>query len=41
MNPIRSLAPALVSGTTGHLWLYLVAPVLGSGIGVLCKRVTS
>ncbi len=41
MNPIRSLAPALVSGTTAHLWLYLVAPVLGSGIGVLCKKATS
>lgn len=41
MNPIRSLAPAIVSGTTGHLWVYLVAPVLGSGIGVICKKLIS
>jgi len=30
MNPGRSLAPALVSGHVEHLWLYLVAPVLGA-----------
>ena len=29
MNPVRSLAPALVSGRPGGLWLYLIAPVLG------------
>jgi len=34
MNPVRSLAPALVSGHTEHLWLYLVAPVLGAALGV-------
>lgn len=37
MNPARSLAPALVSGHLAHLWLYLVAPVLGALIAVpLC-----
>ena len=37
MNPARSLAPALVSGHFEHLWLYLVAPVLGAMIAVpLC-----
>ena len=37
MNPARSLAPALVSGFTGHLWLYLTAPVLGALLAVpLC-----
>jgi aquaporin NIP len=41
MNPIRSLAPAVVSGTMHSLWVYLLAPVLGSGIGVLCKKATS
>ncbi len=41
MNPIRSLAPAVVSGTMSHLWLYLIAPILGSGIGVMCKKATS
>ena len=30
MNPVRSLAPAIVSGHLEHLWLYLVAPVLGA-----------
>ena len=30
MNPIRSLAPAAVSGMTGYLWLYWTAPFAGS-----------
>ncbi|HRD39756.1 MAG TPA: aquaporin, partial [Bacteroidia bacterium] len=30
MNPIRSLAPAIVSGHTEHLWVYLSAPIIGS-----------
>ena len=30
MNPVRSFAPALVSGHFEHLWLYLVATVLGA-----------
>lgn len=30
MNPIRSLAPAVVSGHTEHLWLYLVSTTLGA-----------
>jgi len=30
MNPARSLAPALVSGQLAHLWIYLLAPVLGA-----------
>lgn len=29
MNPVRSLAPAVVSGRLGGLWLYLLAPLLG------------
>jgi len=29
MNPARSLAPAIVSGNLQHLWIYLVAPVIG------------
>jgi MIP family channel proteins len=33
MNPARSLAPALVSGNLHALWLYLVAPVLGTSLG--------
>lgn len=34
MNPARSLAPALVSGHLDHLWIYLVATVLGAWIAV-------
>lgn len=30
MNPARSLAPALVSGHTEGLWIYLTAPILGA-----------
>lgn len=30
MNPARSLAPALVSGHIAGLWIYLIAPALGS-----------
>lgn len=38
MNPVRSLAPALVSGRTEHLWLYLTAPVLGALLAVpVCR----
>jgi aquaporin Z len=29
INPARSLAPAIVSGNLQHLWIYLVAPVIG------------
>ena len=38
MNPARSLAPALVSLHLGSLWIYLTAPVLGAGAGVLACR---
>ncbi|MEZ6054329.1 MAG: aquaporin [Planctomycetaceae bacterium] len=34
MNPARSLAPAVVSGHLNHLWMYLVAPVLGALLAV-------
>jgi aquaporin Z len=39
MNPVRSLAPALVSGQTQHLWIYMTAPVLGALIAVSIFRV--
>ena len=29
MNPIRSLAPAIISGTTNDLWLYCTTPFIG------------
>lgn len=34
MNPVRSLSPAVVSGHVEHLWVYLVAPVLGACLAV-------
>ena len=33
VNPVRSLAPAVVSGTYEGLWVYLTAPFLGAIIG--------
>jgi len=38
MNPMRSLAPALVSGDLHALWLYLVAPVAGASVGGLAYQ---
>lgn len=38
MNPARSLAPALVSGHTEHLWVYLSAPVAGSLLAIVVWR---
>lgn len=34
MNPVRSLAPALISGHLGQVWIYLIAPVLGALLAV-------
>jgi aquaporin Z len=39
MNPARSLAPALVSGTFQHLWLYLVATIAGALFAVVLEFV--
>lgn len=38
MNPIRSLAPALVSGDLHALWIYLTAPLLGAATGGLAYQ---
>jgi MIP family channel proteins len=35
MNPVRSFAPALVSGMWQHHWLYWVAPILGAQLAVI------
>lgn len=32
MNPARSVAPAVVSGAVGSLWVYVLAPVAGAVI---------
>ena len=34
MNPARSLAPAVVSGNIGALWIYFTAPVLGALLAI-------
>lgn len=34
MNPIRSVSPAVVSGHTQHLWIYLFAPTIGALLAV-------
>jgi len=38
MNPVRSLAPALVSGELHALWIYLTAPVVGAALGGLAYQ---
>ncbi|GAB6907924.1 Major intrinsic protein [Desulfosarcina cetonica] len=30
MNPARSLGPALISGKLNHIWIYVVAPIVGT-----------
>ncbi len=40
INPARSLAPAIISGNLKDLWLYLIAPCIGSILAVVsCKFV--
>lgn len=34
MNPARSLGPAVVSGQTTALWIYLSAPLIGAALAV-------
>jgi aquaporin NIP len=38
MNPARSLAPALITGTWTDLWIYLLAPVAGMTLAVATWR---
>lgn len=38
MNPARSLAPALLSGSLGDLWLYLSAPFIGTCVVAFMVR---
>jgi aquaporin Z len=34
MNPVRSIAPAVVSGHLEHLWIYIVATTLGAALAI-------
>jgi len=38
MNPARSISPAIVSGHLEHLWLYIVAPIIGALLAVVSCR---
>jgi aquaporin NIP len=38
MNPARSLAPAIVSEHLEHLWVYVLAPVIGATAAVIICR---
>ncbi len=39
MNPVRSFAPALVSGHLENLWIYIFAPILGALVAVGCWKI--
>ena len=40
MNPARSIAPAIVAAKMQHLWMYILAPILGAVLAVIsCKLV--
>lgn len=41
MNPARSLAPAIVSGSIDSTWVYLSAPIAGAAAAVASFRVSS
>lgn len=41
MNPARSFAPALISWTWQHHWLYWIAPILGAQLAVWVYRYLS
>jgi MIP family channel proteins len=38
MNPMRSLGPALVSGDLHALWLYILAPIIGTSLGAVAYQ---
>ena len=41
MDPIRSLSPAVISGVTGDLWLYLTTPFIGTIIVAVIYKALS
>jgi MIP family channel proteins len=38
MNPARSFAPALVSGTWTDFWIYVIGPVAGAALGAFAYQ---
>ncbi|MEE6450543.1 aquaporin [Gottfriedia acidiceleris] len=39
MNPARSIGPAILSGTTHSLWIYIVATILGASCAAIIYRI--
>jgi aquaporin Z len=39
MNPARSIGPAIVSGTTQYLWVYIVATILGASCAAIIYKI--
>jgi len=39
MNPIRSFAPAIISGHIENLWIYIFAPIIGAILGVIIWKI--
>jgi aquaporin NIP len=39
MNPARSIAPAIISGHTEHLWIYITAPIFGAAFSILVFKI--
>jgi glycerol uptake facilitator protein/aquaporin Z len=38
LNPARQFGPAVLSGATQYLWVYLLAPMLGAELAVWFRR---
>ncbi len=38
MNPARSIGPALLSGHITPLWIYILAPIIGACLAIVCCR---
>lgn len=34
MNPARSISPAIISGHTEHLWIYILATISGAALSI-------
>ncbi|OIK10753.1 aquaporin [Bacillus sp. MUM 116] len=39
MNPARSIGPAIVSGTTQYLWVYILATILGASCAAIIYKI--
>ena len=38
MNPVRSLAPAVVSGNFRDVWIYIFAPIMGAILAIFAWK---